>query len=301
MPVTTPARAATATAARRDPLPLLLAAVRDAPHGPSHARGAAVGRVRGQRGRAVPQGLDGHRADRAPRAAHHSSGARPCHRRAAAGGLGGGARPGRRPSRHDPGRPRQRRRGRLRGRRADQREGLPPRQVRPCRPRHQPGRLQRPLVHELGGLRGQPRLRRRPRAALPARRRGAHRRPRARRLQPGRDDAPGSPPPRPAPGRRRPGGRRRPPADAHRGPGRRLPPARSGHRPRTGARRPAPGGRRRPRRRGVRRLPHDRLRRRARLGGVVVAGADRAGHRGLGRRDPRRSPTSSAAPGRSPC
>ena len=48
------------------------------------------------------------------------------------------------------GRARPRRRRRLRRRRADQREGLPARQVRPGRARHQPDRLQRPLLHVLG-------------------------------------------------------------------------------------------------------------------------------------------------------
>ena len=83
------------------------------------------------------------------------------------------------------------RRGRrLRQRLADQREGLPPRQVRPRRARHREHRLQRPLLHVVGGAaasnrafgldRGLPfpledisRRRRRP----------------ARRQQPGRDDA----------------------------------------------------------------------------------------------------------------
>ena len=63
-----------------------------------------------------------------------------------------------------------RRRGRrLRRRRPHEREGVPARQVRPARARHEPHRLQRPVLHVVGGGRRQPRVRRRPRAAVPAR------------------------------------------------------------------------------------------------------------------------------------
>ena len=61
----------------------------------------------------------------------------------------------------------------LRWRRADQREGLPAGQVRPGGAGHLADRLQRPLVHVVGGVGREPGLRRRPRAAVPARRRRA--------------------------------------------------------------------------------------------------------------------------------
>ena len=110
--------------------------------------------VPGQRGGAVPQGLDGDRAARAPRAAHHAAGARP-RRPASSTAVGWDEALDHVAARlaQPPGRARQRRRRRLRRRRADQREGLPARQARPGRARHQPDRLQRPLVHELGRVR----------------------------------------------------------------------------------------------------------------------------------------------------
>ena len=165
--------------------------------------------VPGQRGRAVPQGLDRRR----PAAAHRERLTTPLVRDRATGELragpwdealdlvadrlarcAGGARAGR---------------GRgVRRRRADQREGLPARQVRPGRARHQPDRLQRPLVHVVGGVGRQPGVRDRPRAAVPAGRRRADRRAGARRVQPRRDHAAGRPAPRPAARARRPGRRR---------------------------------------------------------------------------------------------
>ena len=128
-----------------------------------------MGGVPGQRGRAVPQGLERGRPARAPRAAHHAAAARPGDRRAAAGRRGT-----RRSTSSPTGCARLQRRARagrgrgLRRRRADQREGLPARQVRPGRARHQPDRLQRPLVHVLGRDGREPRLRPGPRAAVPA-------------------------------------------------------------------------------------------------------------------------------------
>ena len=112
-------------------------------------------------------------------------------------------------------------RGVRRGR-ADQREGLPARQARPGRARHLADRLQRPLVHVVGRVGRHPRVRAGPGAAVPAGRRRAGRRARARRLQPGRDDAAGRAPPRRAPRPRRAGRRHRPAAYADRGPRRRL-------------------------------------------------------------------------------
>ncbi len=131
---------------------------------------------------------------------------------------------------------------------------------------------------------GEPGVRRRPRAAVPARRRRADRRAGAGRLQPRRDHAARRPAPRPAPRARRPRRGRRPAADPDRRPCRHVSAAGAGHRPgpRTGG--PAPAGGRRPGRRGVRRRAHHRLRRRTPRGGRVVARAGRAGHRGGRRR-----------------
>ena len=79
--------------------------------------------------------------------------------------------------------------GLLRRRRADQREGLPGRQVRPGRAAQRVDRLQRPVLHVLGRRRGEPGLRDRPGHAVPARRHRPRRHGAARRLQPGRHDA----------------------------------------------------------------------------------------------------------------
>ena len=228
--------------------------------GRPHPRGERLGGVPGQPRRAVPQGLDGDRAAPPPGAADHAAGARPGHRRAGPGHLGRGAGPRRREAVRAARGARQRRRRGLRRRRADQREGLPAREVRPGRAGHQPDRLQRPLVHVVGRLGRHPRLRARPRPAVPAGRPRADRRPGPGRLQPRRDHAAGGPAPRRAAGARRSRGRRRPAAYADRGPRRRVRPAGAGHRPGAGAGAAAPGGRGRRRRHGVRRLPHDRLR-----------------------------------------
>ena len=72
-------------------------------------------------------------------------------------------------------------RSRCSGAGTDQREGLPAREVRPGRPRHQPDRLQRSLVHVVGRVRRQPGVRHRPRAAVPAGGPRADRRARPRR------------------------------------------------------------------------------------------------------------------------
>ena len=119
----------------------------------------------------------------------------------------------------------------VRWRRADQREGLPARQVRPGRAGHLADRLQRALVHVVGGVGRQPGVRRGPRAAVPARRRRAHRRAGAGRLQPRRDHAARRPAPRPAPRAGRPRRGRRPAADRDRRPSRHLPAAGARHRP----------------------------------------------------------------------
>ena len=106
--------------------------------------------------------------------------------------------------------------GVLRRRRPDQREGVRPRQVRPGRAADRDDRLQRPVLHVVGGDRRQPGVRRRPRAAVPA---GRHRRgggdPAGRR-QPGRHHAAGHAVLRRRPGGRRPAHRGRPAAHRHR-------------------------------------------------------------------------------------
>ena len=84
---------------RRDPLPVLLAAVRHAPHRPPDAGGRGLAGVPGQRGRPVPQGLDRHRPGRAPRAAHDPAAARPGDGGVPAGVVGRGARRRRRATR----------------------------------------------------------------------------------------------------------------------------------------------------------------------------------------------------------
>ncbi len=83
-----------------------------------------------------------------------------------AGQLGGGARLRRRAAAGDPRRARPRGAGGVRQRRAHQREGLPARQVRAPRAAHAEHRLQRPLLHGLGGGRPEPGLRHRSRAAV---------------------------------------------------------------------------------------------------------------------------------------
>ena len=171
------------------------------------------------RGRPVPQGLD-----RRPALLKHRERLTtplvrdPATGELRAGHLGRGARPHRRPAQCAAGGPRERRGRGLRRRRPDQREGLPAGQVRPRRAGHQPDRLQRPLVHVLGRVGRHPRLRARPRPALPARRPRADRRAGAGRLQPGRDDAARGPPPRRAPRARREGRRGGPAAYADRRP-----------------------------------------------------------------------------------
>ena len=135
--------------------------------------------------------------------AHHRAAGPRGRRRLPRRELGRRARPHRRPAARHPRRARRRCRRRLRRRRPHEREGLPARQVRPPRPRHAPHRLQRPVLHVVGGGRGQPRVRHRPRPAVPARgpRRRAH--DPAARHQRRRDDAAVHRPPRAA---RRPRG-----------------------------------------------------------------------------------------------
>ena len=197
----------------QDPLPLLLAAVRHDPRDPParDARGGAVAGVPGQRGGPVPEGLDRDRAARQPGAAHHPAGPRPGHRRAP------GSEPGTRRSTSWP--TGWRRSGATTARTRSPcsvAAGSPTR--RPTQlgkfarvvARHQPDRLQRALVHVVGGVapanqafgidRGLP---------FPLADVEAHRRPRAGRLQPRRDHAAGGPPPRPAPRARRQGRRGR--------------------------------------------------------------------------------------------
>ena len=123
--------------------------------------------------RTVLQGLDRDRPARPPRAPAQPAGAdrpRRPHQPVPRGHLGRGAR---RDRRRDPPRPGRLRAGRgrlLRRRRPHQREGVPARQVRPGRAADPHDRLQRPVLHVVGGRGGEPRLRHRPRAAVPARR-----------------------------------------------------------------------------------------------------------------------------------
>ena len=140
-----------------------------------------------------------------------------------AGVLGRGPGPDRHRDRHHPGRVRPRRRRLLRRRRADQREGVRLRQVRPGRAADGHDRLQRPLLHVLGGHR-RATGRSASTAGCPSRWPTSPRRRRhpAGRVQPGGHHAAGH-----AVLRRRPGGRGdphrgRPPAHRHRG---RLQPA----------------------------------------------------------------------------
>ena len=137
--------------------------------------------------------------------------------RVPAGLLGRGARPRRRGIRRTQA-AYGRGRGRLlRRRRADQREGLRLRQVRPGRAADGHDRLQRPVLHVVRGHSGQPGLRHRPRTALPA---GRHRRGRgdpAGRLQPRGHHAAGHAVVRRGAGRRRHPHRGRPAPHRHRG------------------------------------------------------------------------------------
>ena len=165
----------------------------------------------------------------------------------------------------------------LRRRRAHQREGLLAREVRPRRARHLADRLQRPLVHVVGRVGRHPRLRARPRAAVPARRRRGDRRAGARRVQPRRDDAARRSAPRPAARTRRSRRRHRPASYADRGPRRPRAPAGAGDRPRPGARGAAPAGRRGCGGRGLPGRADDRLGRRPGVRRRLVARAGRAG------------------------
>ena len=245
-----PASASTRSESRPDDpsrplaLPVLRPAVRDDPH-PDGCRGCRDPARDGRRPRlphesrrTVQEGLD--LGGAAPRTLPPRRPARAGRRRRVPRGeLGRRARPRRGVAARHPLGARRRRGRRVRRRRAHEREGLPARQVRAARARHEPHRLQRPLLHVVGRGGRQPRVRDRPRAAVPARgpRRGLH--DPAPRHQRRRDDAALHRAPRGRAGRGR--ARRRRPAShrdraAHRrraGPARA---ARSRHRPRPAAR-----------------------------------------------------------------
>ena len=167
---------------------------------------------------------------------------------------------------HPVGGRRRRHRG-VRRRRAHEREGVPAREVRPHRARHLAHRLQRPLLHVLRGGSGEPGVRHRPGAAVPAHR-PRHRRHRAAaRLQRRRHDAavPVAPAERPGGGRAH---RRRPAAEhdraSHRRGCRHPRAARAGDRPAAPARhRPRRARRAAPRRRRTSRSAPSVLRRSA--------------------------------------
>ena len=177
---------------------------------------------------------------------------------------------------------------RVRQRRADQREGLPARQVRARRAAHAEHRLQRPLLHVLGGRRRQPLLRDRPGPAVPGVRHRTRRRGGAVGLQLRRHHAPDPPVVRRAAGSWREADRRRSAAIGNRRRGRPAPPARAGVGSRAGER-DAPHRRRRgPRRRALHRRAHHRLRRRPAPGPGLRLRPGRAPHGRPARAGPRR-------------
>ena len=206
--------------------------------------------------------------------------------------LGRGARPRRRPARRAPRRARPRRGGGLRRRRADQREGLPARQVRP-------GRAAAPARSTTTAA-GACRRPRRPATGPSASTGGCRSRwPTSEQtdvlvlvgVQPGRDDAAGRPAPRPAARARREGRRGRPAAHptAERAdlvlqpvPGTDL-----AARPRPAAPASIADGAVDEEYVAARTTGFDDVRR---VGGRLVARAGRAGHRRAGRRAARGSP-----------
>ena len=107
--------------------------------------------VPGQQGRPLREGLVGRRDARASRSAARAAGARRRTGALEAGDVGRRARRDRGADSRESSAPRPRRGRRVRRRRADQREGLPARQVRARRARHVEHRLQRPLLHVVGG------------------------------------------------------------------------------------------------------------------------------------------------------
>lgn len=273
---------------RRDahPLPVLRPAVRDEPHAPA-ARGRGgvrAGGLPGEPGRVVRQGPYGGAGAVGRGAADLAAGAVP-DRRARTGGLGRGAGPGRggagvgaRGAR--PGR----RRGVRRGR-ADEREGVRARQVRAGGAGHLADRLQRAVLHVVGGGRRYEGVRPGPGAALPAGGHPAHGLRDPRRLQPRRDDAAGAAVLRRTAGERRHVDRGRPAPHADRRAGGPASGTPARHRSGPGAGPVAPGGGRGANGRGVHPVPDDRLGAGAGCGDGALAGVRGTDHR----RD--RSPT----------
>ena len=136
------------------PLSILRASVRDRVDARRAGGGGGVGArskrpdtVPGQRGRAVRKGRERGRAAASGVAADHAAAAGRARRRAAAGVVAGGAGPGRVGTRFTA----TGRGGGVRRRLADQREGLPARQVRAGGARDVEDRLQRPVLHVVGG------------------------------------------------------------------------------------------------------------------------------------------------------
>ena len=246
-----------------DALSLLRDAVR-------HARGPECVNVLGlrrqqfsrqQRG-ALRQRVVGSRHPGPSRSAAQSADAQ-CTRRVGRHHLGGSARsrgPG------HPARAGTSRRGRgrrLRQRRVDERESLPARQVRARGAAHGEHRLQRALLHVLGGCGSDPRIRPRSRPSIPARGHRARERRAARRQQRRRDHATADAVLLCPADQRRQAAGDRPPPIGHRGVGVDPPAAATGIGHGAGQRHPPCPHRRTLDRHGLYRQPDGRIRRSA--------------------------------------
>ena len=267
----------------RDPLPVLLAAVRDRdgrrkPAGDA----AATGGLPDQPGRIVFQGLDRGGTAGPHRPAADAAGPRDRRRPqqpATARDVRRGPGPDRR--RHHPhtAAVRIRRGGGVRRRRPDQRKGIRTRQIRQSRAANVGHRLQRPVLHVVLGDCRQQGLRGGPRTAVPL---VGHRRcgrdPAGRRESCGHHAA-GHAVLRPGPSQRRPAHRRRPPSHVHRGRGQFAPGSAARHRPSVGERVAAHRDSGRSDRSGVHRHPYHRVR--GGQGGrrVLLAGLGGTNHR----------------------
>ena len=260
-------------------LPVLRAAMRNASfERERRGRRARQREVSREPRRPVREGMDGRRHARTRRPAARAAGTRR-QRPTRSGELGRGAqsRRGRLQQDSDPIRERC---GRgVRQRRADQREGVSRRQVRPRRPGHGQHRLQRTVLHVVGGRRRRARVRDRSRPALSARRHPQSGGDPARRRKSRRNDASADAVLRGAAAQRRLPDRRRSPADADRVVGAAAPAAAARNRCGAGQRPAAHLDSRSDDRRVVHRRPDRGLRRGAADRGVVLARAGRTDHR----------------------